>query len=411
MNVHLRQSLRRRVYEILDVGSSHDPASVIAHRLLVILILTSVASVVLESVPQAARAFGGLFNFIEVLALVVFSFEYLLRLWAAPEQHPRAVHRPWRARLVYLVQPSAVVDLLAIAPLYVMLFSPIDDLGVMLIFRLVRFFKLTRYSPGMRSLVEAVYAERRALAASLVILGGLMILAAALMHVAEAQSQPDQFGTIPKAMYWALITLTTVGYGDVVPITPLGKLLAGITAIFGLVMLALPIGILATAFAEVIHRRDFVVTWSMVARVPLFSTLDATEVSEIMRCLRSQTVEPGQTIARKDEPANSMYFVASGEVEILLPRGPVRLGVGHFFGEIAIIHKRRRTATVRAVSTSRLLVLDVVDFKNLMESKPDIARRVKEVAASRLAPEPFERTGDLAARELDEVEEPVDPTG
>ncbi len=183
----------------------------------------------------------------------------------------------------------------------------------------------------MRSLLEAVQAERRALLACLVILGGLMIVTAALMHVVEGPAQPDKFGSIPEAMYWSIITLTTVGYGDVHPVTVGGKMVAGCTAVLGLVMLSLPVGIIATSFAEVIHRRDFVVTWNMVARVPLFSALNAGEIAMIMRFLRSRLVEGGEVVVRRDEPSVAMFFIASGTVEIEMPGRRLRMETGQFF--------------------------------------------------------------------------------
>jgi hypothetical protein len=136
------------------------------------------------------------------------------------------------------------------------------------------------------------------------------------MHVIERGAQPDKFGTIPDAMWWAIVTLGTIGYGDVVPVTALGRIVASITIFVGLIMIALPIGIIATAFAEEIHRRDFVVTWGMVARVPLFAELEATEIADIMRLLHAQQVEAGDVITRRGELAHSMYFIADGEVEI-----------------------------------------------------------------------------------------------
>ncbi len=189
------------------------------------------------------------------------------------------------------------------------------------------------------------------LAACLVILMGLVIATASLMHIVERAAQPDKFGTIPDAMWWAVITLATVGYGDVVPITPLGKILASATALLGLVMIALPVGIVATSFSEVIHRRQFVVTWGMIARVPLFADLTAEEVAAIMRLLRSQTVEGGMIVVRRGEVGHSMYFIASGQVEIELPGGERHvLGEGQFFGEIAVLKNAKRNATVRATS-------------------------------------------------------------
>jgi len=250
--------------------------------------------------------------------------------------------------------------------------------------RLLRFYKLARYSPGLRSLIEAVHAERRALLACVVILGGLMIVAAAVMHVVEGKAQPEKFGTIPEAMYWAIITLTTVGYGDATPITMGGKLVAGFTAVMGLVMLALPVGIIATAFAEVIHRQDFVVTWNMVARVPLFAHLDALEIASVMRYLRSRMVEPGDIVLQKDAPADSMYLIADGAVEVELKDRRLRLEQGQFFGVSAILRKERTSATVRALEPTRLLVLGRDDLAALMDQNHEIAQRVREVADSRI---------------------------
>ena len=127
---------------------------------------------------------------------------------------------------------------------------------------------------------------------------------------------------------------------------PIGKLIAAVTIFLGLIMIALPVGIIANAFDEEVHRRDFVVTWGMVAKVPLFSELDASEIADIMRLLRAQQVEAGAVIVRRGEPGHSMYFIAAGEVEIELPHERVRLGVGHFFGEIAVLQRTRRSATV-----------------------------------------------------------------
>src|SRR5262245_65560231 len=116
-------------------------------------------------------------------------------------------------------------------------------------------------------------------------------------------------------MWWAIVTLGTIGYGDVVPVTALGRVVAAITIFVGLIMVALPIGIVATAFADEIHRRDFVVTWGMVARVPLFDELQATDIAYIMRLLQAQKAEPGDVIDRSCEPAQSLYVIAAGAVD------------------------------------------------------------------------------------------------
>lgn len=391
---------RRRCYEALDVGSTYDPTSRWVHRVLVLLVLVSVGTAILESVPSLGAGHEWLFRGIEIFAVSIFTVEYVLRIWAIVD-HPPLGHLPhWRARLAYAGSPAVIVDLVATLPLFLSFFG-FGELQVLLLLRLLRFFKLARYSPGMRSLLEAVHAERRALLACLVILGGLMVVAAAVMHLVESRAQPEKFGTIPEAMYWAIITLTTVGYGDSTPITPAGKLVAGITAVVGLVMLSLPVGIIATSFAEVIHRRDFVVTWNMVARVPIFAQLDAVEIASIMRFLRSRVVEAGEVIVHHDDPAQAMYFISSGAVEVELPDRRVRLDEGHFFGEIAMIRKGRRTATVRALETTRLLVLDRDDFAVMIEQNPVIAERIREVARSRVAPEPLYPHADIATREIE----------
>jgi voltage-gated potassium channel len=198
-------------------------------------------------------------------------------------------------------------------------------------------------------------------------------------------------------MWWAIVTLATVGYGDVTPITVLGKLLTAIYILAGLIIIALPIGIVATAFASEIHRRDFVVTWSMVARVPLFAGLGAADIAEISRILRSQSVESGTVIVRRGESGNSMYFIGNGEVEVELPRERVRLGAGDFFGEVAVLGRTRRLATVTAVTRSNLLILDAQDLEALIQREERIAERIRDVMRGRRG---RGKSGDIVAAEV-----------
>jgi voltage-gated potassium channel len=309
--------------------------------------------------------------------------------------------RGWEARLRYATSPLGLIDLFAVLPFWLAFALP-AELKILLVFRIIRFLKLARYSPGMRSLLDVLYAERRALFGCLVILIGATLLAATAMHVVERHVQPEKFGTIRDAMWWAIVTLGTIGYGDVVPVTPLGRVIAAATIFAGLIMVALPVGIVATAFANEIHRRDFVVTWGMVARVPLFSELNAAEIADIMRLLRAQQVEAGEVLARRGEPAHSMYFVAAGEVEIELKHQRVRLGAGHFFGEIATLRRTRRSATITAITRVSLLVLDAHDLHALMEREQRIAERIREVARGRLGREVLTSKGDLITEELNE---------
>jgi voltage-gated potassium channel len=392
--------LRRRVYQVLEQGPVGDDVSVIVDRLLVALILLNLVAVALESVPSIAAHYGPLFNAIEYVSLVVFTVEYALRLWVAVEHRPYDHLSATRARLKYALSPAGIIDLAAVLPFWFSFMLP-DDLRLVQVFRIVRFFKIARYSPAMRSLLDVLYRERRALFGCLVIALGSALVAAALMHLAEGKVQPEKLGTIPDALWWAIVTLGTIGYGDVVPVTALGKLIATGTIFLGLIMIALPVGIIATAFADQIHRRDFIVTWGMIARVPLFSELDAGEISNIMQLLRAQTAEAGETIVRAGEPAHSMYFIAAGEVEMALKKERLRLGVGQFFGEVAVLRRARRSATAIALTRTNLLVLDAQDLHALMQRDPRIATRVKDVVEKRVGREVVSPKGDIVAEEIE----------
>jgi len=394
-------TLRRRLYGILEHGPIGDRAGRLAGQAIVALIVVNLVAVVIESVPAYEARFGATLHAIEHVSLIVFTIEYCLRVWVAVEHAPYRHLTAAAARLKFIISPLGVVDLLAVLPFWLDAVAPFD-LRAVLVFRMVRFLKLARYSPGMRSLLAALNAERRALFGCLVILLGATLVAASLMYLVERDAQPAKFGTIPDAMWWAIGTLSTVGFGDVVPITFAGKLVASATVVMGLVMMALPVGIVATAFAEEVHRRDFVVTWGMVARVPVFSGLSASEIADIMQLLRAQQIDTGEVLVRRGEPAHSMYFVAAGEVEIELPHERVRLGAGHFFGEIAALRRARRSATVTAVARTSLLVLDAHDLRALMERQPRIAERIREVARSRLGRDAKADKGDLITEELEE---------
>lgn len=364
-------TMRHRAYEALDKGLAGSPAADAVHVTLIVLILVNVVAVILESVPTIAGTYGSLFVVVEIVSTAIFTIEYGVRLWTAPEHPLLQSLKPLRARLRHAMSPAMVVDLLVILPFYVSLIGGID-LRFLLLLRLARFFKLARYSPGFASLTEALWSERRALGASLIIFIGVLVIAAAAMRLAEHDAQPDKFATIPDALWWAVITLTTVGYGDVFPVTPAGKLIAGVTAITGVAMLALPVGIIATAFAREIQRRDFVVTWSMVSSVPLFAGLDAASIADVMRSLKSVTYEPGAVICRAGQQARAMFVVAEGEVVVETDDGPIGLAAGQCFGETAVLNRTPLHATVRAMQRAKVLILDAEDLHHLMSLRPAI---------------------------------------
>jgi voltage-gated potassium channel len=395
------RELRRRVYQVLEQGPVGDRLSRAVDRFLVLLIVVNLLAVALESMPQYQTRYAALFALVEYFSLVVFTVEYGLRLWCSVEHGPHQHLAARRARMKYALGTAGIIDLIAVLPFWLTVFLP-GDLRFVLVFRMVRFFKIARYSPAMRSLLDVLYSERRALFGCLVIAIGSSVVAASLMHLAEGKVQPDKLGTIPDALWWAIVTIGTIGYGDVVPVTALGKLIATGTIFAGLVMVALPVGIIANAFAEQIHRRDFIVTWGMISRVPLFAELDAAEISDIMGLLRAQVAEPGEVIVRKGDAAHSMYFIAAGEVEIVLKgkKEPIRLGVGQFFGEIAVLRRSRRSATVIALARTNLLVLDAHDLHALMQRDLRIATRIKDVVDKRVGSEVVSAKGDIVSEEI-----------
>lgn len=379
---------RHYVYEILETGPHGSRTAMVVDRAIAFLIILSIGTTVLESVPSLRADYGLLFRWIEYFSLAAFSIEYYIRVWIAPEHLPYQQMSAFNACKAYVLSPQGIVDFLTVAPLWAALVST-DDLRVLIILRVLRVLKFARYSSGMRSLLEVLESERRALAACLVILICATLVSATAMHLIEGRIQPEKFGTIPEAMWWAIVTLSTIGYGDVVPATGLGKVVASFTIIGGLIMIALPVGIVANAFSEVIHRRDFIVNWGMVARVPLFSHLTAGDIAHIMQLLQARQMDRGEIVFRRGEAAHSMYFIAEGEVEIEL--GPeqkgrrIRLGAGHFFGESAVLKRMERSASVRAVSRLRLLVLDAEDLRALIAREPGIAKKIDKIVHGRSA--------------------------
>jgi voltage-gated potassium channel len=390
--------LRDRLYELLE--HDHLPYSVGSRfvRLIVAIIVIDVLAMILASVPEFDAKLHRLFMAIEIAAVIAFALEYFARIWSVVGHSLRDM-TPTRARLEYVFSSLGIIDLLSFLPSAIALVA--GDRTTLVLSGMLPFLKLVRYSPALRSLLSALHAERRTLFGCIVILTGAVLLFASLLYAIEHNEQPDKFGTIPQAMWWAIVTLGTVGYGDVVPVTPAGKIVSVFAIVVGFAMIALPVAIISKAFADEVRRRDFVVTWGMLARVPLFSHLGASEIADIMRLLRAQTIEGGEILVRRGDAASSMYFITAGEVEIDLPGQRVRLSDGTFFGEIALLRRTNRSGTVTATRKTKLLALDAKDFLALIERLPTLAAHVKETAEARLADSAeVLKDGDIAAGEI-----------
>ncbi|HEX6362627.1 MAG TPA: ion transporter, partial [Albitalea sp.] len=303
---------RRKVHDILEVGGEAHPAAHAVTAFIVALIILNAIAFAAETVDGLAVAYAPWFEVFNLFTVAVFTVEYLLRLWSCVEIPMLSRMPPWRARLRFATRPMMIIDLLAFAPWYVHWIYPID-LRILRVFRLFRLLKLVRYSPALQTLGRVLADEYRALLGALLIMLVLLLFASTGIYFLERDAQPDAFGSIPAAAWWGLATLTTVGYGDVVPVTPLGKVLGGVVMLLGVGMFALPIAIISTGFSQESNRHQFVVTWSMVARVPLFATMDESEIAEITKLLYTRTYLPGVPIVRTGDAGDAMFLIASGE--------------------------------------------------------------------------------------------------
>ncbi len=247
-----KNKLRRAAYDILEQTERFGQFGRWVDIGLIVLIAVNVVAVILETVGWLYEAYGPWFEALELFSVVVFTIEYVGRLWVCVEDEEyREHHFP---RLKYATSPLAVIDLVAILPFYLTLFFAID-LRFLRVLRLLRIFKLTRYSSAMTMLLDVIREEANSFFAGFFILIVLLVLAASGMYLVEHDDQPDKFGSIPEAMWWAMATLTTVGYGDVTPITGWGKLFGACVTVIGIGMAALPAGILASGLADHLRRR------------------------------------------------------------------------------------------------------------------------------------------------------------
>jgi voltage-gated potassium channel len=244
--------IRRRTHEVLEIAKPGDELSRTIDGMIMALVLLNVVAVILESVGSIEARYRDLFTGFERISVVVFSTELVCRVWAAAEAaQPSESAR--RARLRYLRSPMALADLAAVLPWYLATFTAVD-LRFLRMLRLLRLLKLTRYSTALARMIEVVRLQRHAFGAALLILSMVVIFTASAIYVVEGPNQPEAFGSIPDAMWWAIVTLTTVGYGDVTPITPLGKLMASLISIVGIGMVALPTSLLASGFSHIMSR-------------------------------------------------------------------------------------------------------------------------------------------------------------
>ena len=338
-----------------------------------VAVSTGVVMMVLLTVDPAYEAAHHWVDAILWACLAFFVFEWVVRL-----RHAVLAQRGW----TYGLSGRGLVDAAAALaiPFALILGASPKSAWLLGIFWML---KVVPGIPGLRQLRRVLVQESGPLFSVLVIFLMVLFLASVSVYFLERDVQPATFGSVPAALWWAIATLTTVGYGDVVPITPLGRLVAAFVMICGLGVFGLWTGILATGFAAETRRDNFLKTWESVSKVPFFAALGPAAIADVTHMLRTMDLPARTMIIRKGQTGDCMYFIAAGEVEVDLPGKKVTLGEGAFFGEMALLGNNLRSANITTTRVSKLLVLDLVDFRLLMARHPDLAGTIDAEAKRR----------------------------
>jgi voltage-gated potassium channel len=307
------------------------------------------------------------------ICLLLFTADLVIGAWPGSARPGEPNH---------LFTAAGAIDVLGVVPIPIALLAGVPPDTAWLLASLW-LLKLTAMVPGFSLLGRVIALEARPLGSVLVIFLIVLLLAATALFILERANQPQHFGSLPLALWWAVTTLTTTGYGDSVPQSFLGRLIAGMVMISGLGVFGLWAGILANGFAAEHRRRDFMRNWNLVTRVPFLRNLDPPALIALTRMLRPLDLAPKTVVVRRGQPGDCMYFIASGEVEVKVEPKTIRLGAGAFFGEIALLKETTRTATVMTTSPSTLLMLEVADFRDFVAHHPELATALERESERR----------------------------
>jgi voltage-gated potassium channel len=368
------------------VGAENSPAEKPAaagiHRLFArsgamatgerLLVLVGIGAVLIGTLPGLTGFQDTLLTILCVVIALAFAGIYALLLWSAE-------NRRRHARSLY-----AIIDLLAALPVPLALLLGMSAPNARL-FGMLWALKLIHLNPAFAMLWRVLRNERQPLLSVTTAFVVVTLFASTIAFVVERNAQPDAFGSVPAALWWAVTTITTTGYGDKIPVTFVGRILGGAVMVAGIGLFALWAGILASGFAAELRRREFLESWDLVVRLPLFRNLGAGALAEIARLLKVQNHSAKSVIVRTGQPGDSMYFIAEGEVEVHAGPVRVRLKPGQFFGEAALITGEPRNATVVAAGPARLLRLDVIEFRELASRQPELLTIIQAEAAHRAA--------------------------
>ena len=246
---------RKRVWTILEPANEKDSLSKFIDIFLVCLIFFNILTVILETVETLYLQYEKHFKYFELFSVTIFSIEYIGRLWSCVENKTKNQSNT-KVRLKYILSFSAIIDAIAILPSLLAFLFPTVDLRFVRALRIFRLLKFSRYSNSINTLLVVLWDQRKSLGAAFFILFIVLIISSSGMYIVEKDIQPEKFGSIPQSMWWSIVTLTTVGYGDVYPVTSMGKFFGSIIIILGIGTVALPSGILASAFTEYTRRNQ-----------------------------------------------------------------------------------------------------------------------------------------------------------
>ena len=246
---------KHRVHTLLhpELGNTHWDRAL--NAFIILLILLNVIAVMLETIPSIYLPNKAFFYYFDIISVSIFSIEYILRVWSCV--HDERFRHPVYGRLRYMVTPGAIIDLLAILPFYLHVFVGLDlrILRILRLFRFLRLFRLTSYMKATKLIVNVFRSVYNQLLLSLVLAITLIVISSSLVYFPEHIAQPDVFTSIPATIWWSVVTLTTVGYGDMIPITIIGKVFTGVILLAGVAMFALPAGIITAGFLEEIRKQ------------------------------------------------------------------------------------------------------------------------------------------------------------
>lgn len=247
-------SFKKRVFTIIEKGKEGDKSSLIFDWSIIILILLNILALVIESDKNLSINLRYFLKCFEAISIIVFSIEYLLRLWTSDLKMGKSTKI--KSMIAYIKSPMALIDLLAIFPFYLPMLIPFDlrALRILRTVRILRLFKVNRYSAALKTLGKVIQKSKAELITTLFLTLLMLFISGVLMYYVEGTAQPKSFPNILSSLWWALSTLTTVGYGDVYPITDFGKLLAGFISLLGIGVVALPTGIISSGFMDEINN-------------------------------------------------------------------------------------------------------------------------------------------------------------